>query len=324
MSRRRGGVASLAFGVIALVSTLTAAPAHGQAPDQTGWWFKLKTKSVPVTVVMPTVPDGGLYVQQGPDGSPSAFGAVRYRLPGAAGATLTLAAARGSTTTLGAPLQACSTTAEWVPPSPAPGYWEDAPPYGKKCTPGVVSSDGKFVAFLFGPAFVGADALDVAIVPKDGAAPFAIAFDKPAPDALVVKPAPVDSSNDTPSPTYAAPVTDDSAGPIAAPPFTVVPETRVISAPPPSLPRSIVQTALRIGGLGDPDRGERMASLAGASAIVIGWWLLSSRRSRMPRLVGSLVGGSAVDETGQAGAVTRAGGIGRFARTRGGTAKALR
>jgi hypothetical protein len=84
-------------------------------------------------------------------------------------------------------------------------------------------------------------------------------------------------------------------------------------------------------GLGDPDRGARAAALGGASAIVIGWWLLSTRAVRMPQLLGALAGaggaggaaGTADDEP-RSDPKTRIGGVGRFAKTRTSNANRLR
>jgi hypothetical protein len=282
---------------------------------------------LPVAPPVPTVPDGGLFVQQAPDG-PAAIGAVRYRTPSAASATLTLAAAQGSTTTLGAPVQACATSSSWVPPLPAPGYWEDAPKFGKTCSPGAVSSDGKFVAFIFGPEYLSNGALDVAIVPKDGASPFAIAFDKPAPDSLVVKIAPAG----TPT-TVANPVTTVATGgggggvvkpPAASPSVSVAPvPTPTTAAAAGDNRSSVANTVLKVAGLGDPDRGERAAALGGASAIVVGWWLLSTRATRMPQLLGALSGAGAAVEV-LPDPKSRIGGVGRFARRRSTNPSALR
>jgi hypothetical protein len=320
----------IALGTILLTLGLSASPVHGQAPDQVGWWFELKTRALPVAPVVPVVPDGGMLVQQAPNSSPSAFGAVRYRTPSAASATLTLAAAQGSTTTLGAPLQACATSSAWVPPLPAPGYWEDAPKYGKSCSPGAVSSDGKFVAFIFGPEFLSKGALDVAIVPKDGATPFSIAFDKPAADSLVVKLAPAG----TPT-TVAHPVTTIAGGvsgggggggkaPTVGSPSVVAPSgTPTTTAPASDNRPSVADSVLKVAGLGDPDRGERAVALSGASALVVGWWLLSTRATRMPHLLGALAGGGAAADV-VPDTKTRIGGVGRFARKRTTNPSALR
>ena len=328
MTKRRGaGVLLLALGTIALALSLSAAPAGAQAPDQVGWWFELKTKAVPVPVGVATVPDGGLFVQQGPNG-PAAYGAVRVRVPAAASATLILTTAQGSTTTLGAPLQACATTApaQWAPTSPAPGNWEDAPKYDKPCTFGTVSSDGKAVAFFFETEFFPSGVLDVAIVPQDGANPFAIAFDKPGVESIITTVA----TGPAPSPTTKPPALGNPApvssggsrSPVVTSPVAA-PVTTPTSAPVADNRSALATTVLNLAGLGDPDRGARAAALGGASLIVVGWWLLSTRIAPMPRLLGALAGGGATKAEPR-DATTRVGGVGRFSRTRDANPKALR
>lgn len=323
--RRSGGALAVAVGTMLLVLSFSVQPAHGQAPDQAGWWFEAKTKALPVAPpAPPTVPDGGLYVQHGPDG-PMAFGAVRARVRDAASATLTLTAAEGSTTTLGAPLQACATTGSWDAPLPAPGYWEDAPSYGTVCAPGTVSTDGKYVAFLLGSPFVASGTVDVAVVPVDGATPFAIAFDAPNAESLTVKQGapttPPPPAATSPTTAFTPPRTEPRNA-TASPPFTVAPT----SAPSPSATTAtrspVAQAVLELAGFGDPDRGERMGALGGSSMIVIGWWLLSSRRVRLPRLVGAPDGTGAGVADGAA--AVRTGGVGRFARARDRNPRALR
>jgi hypothetical protein len=330
--RRRAGVALVALGTIAVALALSASPVNADAPEQTGWWFELQTKTLPVPLPSPpVVPAGGLFVQQGPQG-PTAYGALRYRALDAASAILTLAAAQGSTTSLGTPLEACPTSSAWQQPASEPGNWEDAPKYGSVCTPGRISSDGKFVAFAFDSSFFKGGTLDVAIVPIEGASPFAIAFDKPAGDSLAVEVArpPVT----TPTTVLSAPSTggsSTSAGSFpkasvtpAAPATPAAPVTTSDSRP------SIANTALNIVGLGDPDRGERAAALGGASAIVIGWWLLSTQAVPMPKLLGGMNASGAAapvdggDDDGAKKAPSRVGGVGRFSRTRDHNALKLR
>lgn len=323
--RRRLGAGAIALGVIVLVLGSSMQPASGQAPDQVGWWYELNSKALPIGApAPPTVPEGGIYVQQGPDG-PMAFGALRFRVTDAASATLTLTTAQGSTTTLGAPLQACATTSAWDAPLPAPGYWEDAPEHGTACTPGVVSTDGKYVAFLFGTLFVTTGLIDVAVVPEDGAPPFAIAFERPADDSLVVKSAPPSFATPSEPPTTFSPPATTPAPTVASPPFTLAAPTAPTSAAPQvAAPPTVAQTVLRAAGFGDPDRGARMAALSGASLIIVGWWLLSSRRVRMPQLIGALgAGGGMVVDVPMA-AMARTGGVGRFSRVRERNARALR
>jgi len=320
---------SAAAGALVLVLSTTALPAHGQAPDDVGWWFELKSNAVPVAPpAPPNVPDGGLYVQEDPDG-PAAIGAIRANVEGSTGATLTLQAAQGSTTTLGAPVQACATTSPWQPPLPAPGYWEERPEAGKPCVPGTVSTDGAYVAFHFSGEFTSAGVLDVVLVPADGATPFAIAFDKPAPDSLKVETAPsTDSGSAYAPPPETSDVPSDASATLASPPFTVAspvsPSTPATTAVPAvSQPVAVAPSIVHAVG-GDADRGERVLSLTGASLLLVGWWLLSSRRTRLPRRIGSLAGGTTAGAAAAPAASARTVGIGRFARPRDGTASALR
>jgi hypothetical protein len=83
----------------------------------------------------------------------------------------------------------------------------------------------------------------------------------------------------------------------------------------------VANAVLNVAGLGDPDRGERAVALAGASAIVVGWWLLSTRAVRMPRLLGAMAGGGS--EVAAAPKLHIAG-VGRFARGRTSPARHLR
>ncbi|MEN3272658.1 MAG: hypothetical protein V7636_1419 [Actinomycetota bacterium] len=317
------GVVAAAAGALAVVLSTTTLPAHGQAPDDVGWWFALKSHAVPVAPpAPPNVPAGGLYVQQDPDG-PAAVGAIRANVEGSTGVTLTLQAAQGSTTTLGAPVQACATTSPWQPELPAPGYWEDRPEPTKSCVPGTVSTDGAYVAFHLGSAFLSSGVLDVVLLPEDGAAPFAIAFDPPAPDSLKVETAPsTDDGSAYSPPPESSDVPSDASATLASPPFTVAGPTSASPAttavPAVDQPVAVAPSLLDAVG-GDADRGERVLSLTGASLLLVGWWLLSTRRTRGPRRVGGLSAEAAVPV-----AAVRTVGIGRFARPREGTASALR
>jgi hypothetical protein len=331
--RRLAGAMSIAVGMSALGLGLFASPVQAEAPSQTGWWFQLQTKTIPAPLPsLPTVPAGGIYVQQGASG-PSAYGAVRYAVSGASTATLTLAAAAGSTTSLGAPLQACATSASWKPPTAEPGNWEDRPAFDKPCTPGKISSDGKVVAFFLDAPYFRGGAIDVAIVPVDGAPPFAIAFDKPADDSLTIVPAAGQSSATANPIAPAAGNTSaviPSGGRSPSAPITPVVKPATPAAPAASAAApdrsNLATSVLNVAGLGDPDRGERAAALAGASAIVVGWWLLSTRTVRAPALLGALAGGgaSAVDAPAGPARTTFLGGVGRFAKERDTASRSLR
>jgi len=327
--RRLFGLGSLAFGVCALALVFTAPPVRAEAPSQTAWWFELQSKSLPAPLPnVPVVPDGGLYVQQGPNG-PSAYGALHYTASDASKATLTLIAASGSTTSLGAPVQACVTSTKWTTPKQEPGAWEDAPKYGNPCTPGKIASDGSAVAFLFDSQFFKNGELDVAIVPTDGAPPFSLAFNKPSDQSLALTAAPSahpsSSGSSTPETHLAGASTPSHATRAATAAHPAAPTAPAVAAAPApaasSTPSRVADAVLNVAGLGDPDRGERAVALAGASAIVVGWWLLSTRAVRMPRLLGAMAGGGEAVATAPKVHVA---GVGRFARGRTSAARHLR
>ena len=330
--RRRLGFACIAIGVCALGLVLSASPVQAEAPSKTGWWFELQSKSLPTALpAPPVVPDGGLYVQQGPNG-PVAYGAVHYMATDAVSATLTLKTAPGSTTQLPTTaIQACVTSSSWNPPKQSPGAWEDAPKYGAPCTPGKIATDNSAVAFFFNAPFFTTSGLDVAIVPIEGSNPFTLTFDKPAFDSLSVttKPTTLPKTPVTTVPSAAA------AGGAGSAPSGVASAAAKPSTPAaPAAPEapatadnrsSLANNVLNVAGLGDPDRGERAVALAGASAIVVGWWLLSTRATRMPQLLGAL-GGGRVEAVGSEPVAPRGhvGGVGRFAKARSTSARRLR
>jgi len=328
--RRQLGVGFLAFGVFALALVFSASPVQAEAPSKTGWWFELQSKSLPAALpAPPVVPDGGLYVQQGPNGA-VAYGAVHYTATNAMSATLTLKTAPGSPTQLPTTaVEACVTSSSWNAPKQSPGAWEDAPKYGDPCTPGKIATDNSAVAFFFNSPFFTKSGLDVAIVPIQGSNPFALAFDKPASDSLKVTTKPSGLSPVATPPTTYTPPASGTASPAVASGSAAAAKPSAPAAPAApaaSDDRSSVATnVLNVAGLCDPDRGERAVALAGASAIVIGWWLLSTRATRLPQLLGALGGGrvAAVDAAPIAPKV-HVGGVGRFARKRTTSARRLR
>lgn len=326
--RRRLGVVSFILGTVALVLGLTVSPAHAAPPEKVGWWFQPLSGPLALPVPLPIVPDGGLFVQQGATTEPLAYGALRYRVAEGSSSSLTLTAAPGSTA-LAASMQACRTSTTWEAPSPGPGAWDKRPSFGSPCAPGFVSSDGTAVAFNLNTSFISGGALDVAIVPLSAAAPFAVAFEPPEADSL-------ENAGGRPSVSPPLPTTTTvpgavapsggSSSPSASAPVASPTGTASASAPaaPASASRSAVaDNVLNVVGLGDPDRGARAAALGGASLIVVGWWLLSTRAVPMPRLLGAMAAGGATEER-PADPTTRIGGVGRFARKRATTALKLR
>jgi hypothetical protein len=338
MTARRLGIAVMALGIGALVLGVTAPSAAAAPPEQVGWWFQLQGGPLPVAVAVPTVPDGGLYVQQGAAG-PIAYGALRYRVPAGSSSILTLTAAPGSVA-LAASMQACKTSSAWTAPSPAPGAWDERPAFGIPCSPGIASSDGAAVAFNLSASFVADGVLDVAIVPLSAATPFAVAFQPPGDDALassggrpsISPPLPTTSTTVARPPASSGSAGGSSALPPVASPAGSTGVARPApgaAAAPTSAPAArddagrspLANSVVAAVGFGDPDRGARAAALGGASLIVVGWWLLTSQPMRMPRLLGAM---AAPPSDGQADSALRVGGVGRFARAREGAASRLR
>ncbi|MEY2450040.1 MAG: hypothetical protein QOH79_3516, partial [Acidimicrobiaceae bacterium] len=263
--RRRVGAVSVAVGAIALVLGLTVSPAHATPPEKVGWWFRPLTGPLALPVPVPVVPDGGLFVQQGATTEPLAFGAVRYRVPDGSSNALTLTAAPGSVA-LAASMQACKTSTTWEATSPGPGSWDAHPSFGNPCAPGLVASDGSAVAFNLNASFVTAGALDVAIVPLSAAAPFAVAFNPPADDALQSSGGKASTSPPLPTPTTVAGSTTPSGGSsggIAVTPVAGATGTAAAVTPVSSSRAPVADSVLGVVGLGDPDRGARAAALGG-------------------------------------------------------------
>ncbi|MEY2423134.1 MAG: hypothetical protein QOI95_3201 [Acidimicrobiaceae bacterium] len=329
--RRRLGSMSVLLGTVALVLGLTVSPAHAQAPEQTGWWFQALTGPLALPVPIPVVPDGGLFVQQGATTDPLAFGAVQYRVADGASSSLTLTAAPGSVA-LSASMQACKITSSWAATGGA-GSWDARPSYGNPCAPGLVAADGSAVAFSLNASFVSNGTLDVAIVPLTSATPFAVAFEPPADDSL--ESAGGKQSTSPPLPTIAPTVPSAGGSPSGGSSGVAAGPARPVTAPAAAAPAAstgrsaVADNVLNVVGLGDPDRGARAAALGGASLLVVGWWLLSTQSVRVPRLLGGVgtagagAAAAAADEA-PPDKTSRIGGVGRFARTRGGNALKLR
>lgn len=320
--RRRVGAVSVAVGVTALVLGFTVSPAHAAPPEKVGWWFQALSGPLALPVPAPVVPEGGLFVQQGATADPLAIGAVRYAVADGSSNAVTLTTAPGSVA-LTASVQACKTTTLWEATTAGPGSWDTRPSYTTPCAPGSVASDGSAVVFNLNPSFVSNGALDIAIVPLTAATPFAVAFAPPDGDSLQSATGKVSTSPTLPTtttiPGVAAP-SGGSSSPSVASPVVSPGATAAPSAPPAASDnRSVVaENVLNVVGLGDADRGARMASLGGASLIVIGWWLLSTRAVPLPRLLGGVAAGARASQAADPPekALARIGGVGRFARTR--------
>jgi hypothetical protein len=126
------GIAPLTGIVVMLTMGLTAVPAGAAAPRDQGWWTVTNPgiPGAPAPVpAPPDVPAGGLLIQGGGGGAPTAFAALLYELdPGTTAGTLTLAIAPNSGTTPSASLELCPLIQAIVHPEQG-GPMTDAPPY---------------------------------------------------------------------------------------------------------------------------------------------------------------------------------------------------
>ena len=323
-TRRRAGVISVAVGVAALVLGLTSSPVHAAPPEKVGWWFQALSGPLALPVPAPVAPEGGMFVQQGATAEPLAFGAVRYAVTDGSSNALTLTTAPGSVA-LTASMQACKTSSSWEATPTGPGSWEARPSYSGPCAPGTVASDGSAVVFNLNPSFVANGALDVVIVPLVAATPFAVAFGPPGADSLQSATGKASTSPTLPTTTTLPGSPAVAAGGTSSPSVAVQGGSPTSAATPPPAAAAadtsnrapVADSVLNVVGLGDADRGARMASLGGASLIVIGWWLLSTRAVPLPRLLGGVGAGIRSEEHEPSERVeAHVGGVGRFARTR--------
>ena len=294
------------------------ASADAQAPDAIGWWYRPQQSGTPVTIpAPPIVPEGGLYVAQGPNGEQVAIAAVEYPVSGAGTATLTLQPASGAVGTVA--VTACPLSAGFTPvPN---GAWDQAPAYN--CTSasadGVVAADGA-ITFALSADFVAAGntAVQAVLIPTPGSAPFQVPIQPPGDGSFTSVAAPstpapsTDASSPgadvvTPSESFdgtiagfpsAGPTVDPGSG---APSPSESPE--VALRPPVPRPRPVVPVAAA------RQLADRVVAAVCLALIGAGFWWLSGRPTPSLRLLGvGSAGDATVDE--------RVGGIGRFARAR--------
>jgi hypothetical protein len=178
--------------------------ASAQPPTKAGWWNAASAGGA--ALPMPATAAGDLHIGQGPTG-PSALAAVAYDLLGqpvsSAVLELKLKNAVGTPT-----LTACVTKdASWK--AAENGAIADAPAYdcSKGSVGGVLSATSDTVTFLLDAAQQLAGSYSLAIVPRDGAAPFQVDVEKPGPASLVASDfgAPAEPAPAQPAPAAAAP-----------------------------------------------------------------------------------------------------------------------
>jgi hypothetical protein len=303
----------LALAVFPMTGTWGAAA--GATLDASGWWNKAQALPVqgdPTGLGAPaaevpapaTVPDDGLYVANDASGA-AAIAAVRYVVGEGASGTLTLHLADGSTATGTEELAACPVDGGFE--SAQNGRWDAKPAYDEAaCTVvGTATEAGDGFTFAVPSAWVSTlGDVSIAIVPKPGtAAPFSLAFAKPADGDLAVTGGATSSSGSSgsssfsPSPSPSSGSSSFSAPRPASSSFaapgapTVAPTTTTVAAggDEVAVPTTPVPAAATADD-GGPAKAVAMALLVAMGGA---FWFFSSRNAQVtasrPRGVGRFV-----------------------------------
>lgn len=330
MTPRLSAAAVLAVAVV--VAKLTIPPAGATAATPViGWWSQAPGDALTAGPA-PAVPAGGLYVANGPTAA-AAISALRVDGAGAGEGTVrvTLALAPDATASTTS-IAACPTTRSWTPANG--GSLDQAPTFD--CTLGAalgtVDTNASTVTWILPPSFAHDGAVDVALVPAAGAAPFNAPFQAPADGAVdVAAPeTPPASPDESPAATD-QPTATPSAGGAAAvgtPPLGDVPSFAPAPADPsvapaassPSAPASRASAPRRaarpiaVTGTGAADRrGPRILAVALLLALAAGCYRLSVMQPRPLRAIVTLRSATRTETP-----KTRSRGIGRYARPRDG------
>ena len=275
--------ASVACAAIVFAGAWTA---WAQAPSAVAWWSKL-------AVAPPNVPSGGLYVAGDPSHVLDAISTVRaVHVDGDEPVTLTLQIASGSIPPPGSlAVVACAITSPWSVPAGGHGDLAAAPRYD--CTgasKGVVATDNRSVSWYL-------PAIDVALVPDSTAppVPFTVAFAPPGDDAVQLTTGAPARAADVVRP---APQVDDEAAPVAtgngviarptAPAATPHEPAAASAVPAAQITSAAAPTTQAVPiALDRPDEGAGQRLVAGLAllGLAAGWWFMSNRPLREPRLL---------------------------------------
>jgi hypothetical protein len=333
-------VAIMCWGLaLAPVVPATFGAAPGATLDAAGWWNRNQALPIqgdptglgvlpPAEVPPPpTVPEDGLHVANDASGA-SAIAAVRYKIDGQAGGTLTLRLAEGSTLTGTEEIVACPVQGGFE--AAQNGRWDAKPSYDEAACILAATPTEAGDGLTFDVPATMASALgdiSVVVVPAPGSTtPFSLAFARPADGDFVVT-----------TPVVAAPA---SGGAVSSPAPAYSPGTPVYSAPQPSSPSfsapsspAVAAPAADAGGEATPSipttptvaaieaaeesRAPQLVAILTLLLVGAALWWLGSQPQRAPRLLGS-VGGAASREADVpvAAATARPRGVGRFARIR--------
>ena len=280
---------------------------------------------VPVPVPLPAPPP----LPVTPPTGPAAISAVRVTgVDPSKDATLTLTVAAGWVAPSPSVLTivACPVAGTWSPPAGGAGDIAKAPGYDcTSASPGRVAGDLMSVSWLLPSSFQRTPGeFDVALVPNPAGLPVAdaVAFAKPGSQSVHATigsavPPVVTTPASTDVTTPPAPATGD-VSPTAPPSFTPSP---VLPAPARSAPATRpAVSGPRRGGLiavtlPRTSRAHRLMAVIVLIVMAAAWWWVGGQPVPSPRLLGALAG-RATTGTGNSGAVTGVGGVGRFSRPR--------
>lgn len=160
--------AALGCTLLVGAALLALAPSSAQATTltQTGWWWRVSDPLVPATVpAPPTVPEGGLLVAGAPDGA-TAISALHFDVdPDQGSPVLTLTVAEnGDQGGDGAVMAACLTGSVWQPESGGAWVNKPFPACDEASVTGVRAEDGKTWTFALAP-LLSDGILDITLVP---------------------------------------------------------------------------------------------------------------------------------------------------------------
>lgn len=333
MRRRACRIAAVvAFG--AAVAVLSPGTVGAVSPDHYGWWFKANQTLVLPNVQPPTVPEGGFYVSNEPTG-PAGMTAMRF-FSEASGATLRLKPS-GALIHDPALVVACPVNPDKQWSDEKGGQWANRAEANCDAAkvPATRTDTGDFTLEISSGFQVGEGVYEVAILPDPASpAPFEVSFQAPGPETFT--PA-------APPPTFSAPPSSgdfsddfsDDFGSDFGSDFSTEPTTSFDSGSPAAVttppttesqetaaPRQPFQP-VATGGPAPTEElsGKRLAALAGLVLLGLGMWKLSGMEAPVPHAIGPMAhmdrprrrltaatAGNAADP--------RAGGVGRFVRSR--------
>lgn len=317
--------------VVAVLHASGAGPTQEPPPPPTVPPLPVPTVPPDVTVPDPggnvptpaPVPEGGLLVANDSTGV-RGIAAMRFDVPGAGGAILTLRIAAGSTPFTG--VNACPALSDWLPGPDQPWSARPAHDCERMSVSSTVSADGSTMTWALPDTFQRPDAVtyDVLLVPAGGdGTPYQLAFEKPGADALeVTSPYPAED------PTPAEPDLDA----LPPPPAAFSPDGFDLGGPgideldTPVVPAGDVDAAEErpdlVGRLDEALENPTTRRVATALLVALGayaYWQSNQAEQRAPRLLGALSGPSTlVAHAVLHPALARPRGIGRFARERAG------